>query len=96
VYQAAFSPDGWRILTASDDKPARLWDVATPALIVEGMRDSSRAFKLLSFTGSDLALMRRTDLLAKIASGFSLSDGIWENRYLPELIYACLAIAVGL
>jgi WD40 repeat protein len=29
VYSAAFSPDGSRIVTASADKTARIWDVAT-------------------------------------------------------------------
>jgi WD40 repeat protein len=29
VENAAFSPDGARILTASDDKTAKLWDVGS-------------------------------------------------------------------
>jgi WD40 repeat protein len=29
VFSAAFSPDGSRIVTASDDDTARIWDAAT-------------------------------------------------------------------
>ena len=33
MYHAAFSPDGARILTASKDKTAKLWDAASGKLI---------------------------------------------------------------
>ena len=35
---AAFSPDGKRIVTASEDKTARLWDAATGKPIGEPLR----------------------------------------------------------
>ena len=35
VVSAAFSPDGSRIVTASDDKTARVWNAVTGALIAE-------------------------------------------------------------
>jgi len=41
VFCCAFSPDGKRIVTASDDKTARLWDAETGALLltIEGHND---------------------------------------------------------
>ena len=38
VYRARFSPDGARIVTASEDKTARVWDVATGEPLGEPMR----------------------------------------------------------
>jgi hypothetical protein len=38
IYTAVFSPDGRRILTASADKTARLWDATTGAQIGDPMR----------------------------------------------------------
>src|SRR5207244_1765088 len=38
VYSAQFSPDGTRIVTASSDKTARVWDVQTGQALTEPMQ----------------------------------------------------------
>ena len=38
MYSAAFSPDGQRIVTASQDKTARIWDAATGKPIGEPLK----------------------------------------------------------
>ena len=43
MWSAAFSPDGKRIVTASDDKTARVWEAATGKSIgdpLEAMKDA--------------------------------------------------------
>ncbi len=42
VWSAAFSPDGTRIVTASEDKTARLWNVTTGVQIGEPLRHKDR------------------------------------------------------
>jgi hypothetical protein len=42
VNTAAFSPDGTRVLTASADRTARLWDAASGAPMGEPMRHGGR------------------------------------------------------
>ena len=42
VYSAQFSPDGQRVVTASNDKTARLWDAATGKPIGEPMKHEDR------------------------------------------------------
>ena len=38
MYSAAFSPDGKRIVTASEDKTARVWDAASGKPIGEPLK----------------------------------------------------------
>ena len=70
VRNVAFSPDGKRVVTGSDDHTARVWDLsgATPAAIVlEGHRGRVRSVAITSdgkrvVTGSDDSTARVWDL----------------------------------
>ena len=44
VNSAAFSPDGARVVTASDDKTARVWDATTGAPIGQHLQHADRVW----------------------------------------------------
>ena len=41
IYSAQFSPDGTRVVTASDDSSARIWDALTGEPLIEPMKHDS-------------------------------------------------------
>ncbi len=49
VYSAAFSPDGTRIVTASKDNTARIWDVFTGATVMT-LRGHEGAVRSVAFS----------------------------------------------
>ena len=50
VYSAQFSPDGQRVVTASVDKTARLWDAASGKPIGEPMKHEGGTFHSAQFS----------------------------------------------
>ena len=50
MLSAAFSPDGKRIVTASADKTARLWDAATGKPIGEPLKGHERLVYSVAFS----------------------------------------------
>src|SRR6185369_13420889 len=78
---AGFSPDGTRILTASWDKTAKLWDAATPIdlarQVKEAGRDTTRMNSSVLIANSP---KQQVGSLSEIASGLEFSD---EGSLIP-------------
>jgi len=75
VRWAAFSPDGARILTASWDKTAKLWDAATPRDMARQVKESgsntARTGSSVSKAGSPRC---KVELLSGVAGGLQFSE----------------------
>ena len=91
VFQAVFSPDGARILTASWDKTAKLWDAASDRLIVSFVHESFVWHAAFSPDGARI-LTASADKTAKLwdaASGkliasFAHQDSVNDAAFSPD------------
>ena len=57
VYSAAFSPDGQRIVTASADKTARIWDAASGQPIGEPLKGHEDVVTSAAFSPDGLRIV---------------------------------------
>jgi WD40 repeat protein len=60
VYGAAFSPDGGRVATASDDNAARVWDAATGQPLTPPLRHGGAVFRV-AFSPDGRRLLTASD-----------------------------------
>jgi WD40 repeat protein len=91
VYQLTFSPDGTRILTASWDKTAKLWEVSSGKLLLSLVHQGAVNAAKFSPDGTRI-LTASADKTAKLwdaASGklmvsFSHQDGVTDAAFSPD------------
>ena len=85
VYDAAFSPDGARILTASRDKTAKLWDAASGKLLASFDHQDSVKNGAFSPDGTRI-LTASADHTAKLWDAVPLSRWIATSMTSGKLI----------
>jgi len=85
LMSAAFSPDGLRVVTASSDRTARLWDAATGAALGTPMRHEGMVSSVAS-SPDDLRVLTASDdgtaRLWDAATGVALGASVEANDFL--------------
>jgi hypothetical protein len=87
----AFSPDGARVLSGSDDGTVRIWNVATGERLLTLIGGHGEWLSLTS-AGFFAASRNTTDLLS-IVRGFKVTaiDQVWQSLFNPDLVLETLA-----
>jgi len=87
----AFSPDGTRLATASEDETARLWETATGREVARMEHDGAVSSVAFSPDGTRLATASsdKTARLWETATGREVArmeheDGVWEVAFSPD------------
>ena len=95
VWSAVFSPDGKRIVTASSDKTARVWDAATGQLIGEPLKGHDEAVYSAAFSPDGQRIVTasqdRTARVWDAETGRPIGeplrghdDGVWSAAFSPD------------
>jgi len=87
IYDASFSPDGKRLLTASGDSTAKIWDAATGVLLFDIKEHSAAVYAaLFSPDGKKIVTTAkdRTVKLWEVSSGKILIDFKSKATLLPQ------------
>jgi hypothetical protein len=84
VTSAAFSPDGERVITASNDKSARIWDVRTGRALTEPLKHTWRLDAVQFSPDGERVLTASGDGTLRIwngRTGLPLSDPLNHERW---------------
>ena len=98
VYAVQFSADGTRVATASEDKTARIWDVASGAELQRFTHDDRVSTVQFSADGTRLATASRDIRVWDVASGAELqqfTNSFWVYSLQFSADETRLAIASG-
>ena len=93
MYSAAFSPDGSRIVTASGDKTARIWDAATAKQIAVLLGHDTDVFSAAFSPDGSRVVTASADHTARIWDAASAKeitvlrgheDELWSAAFSPD------------
>lgn len=93
VYSASFSPDGRRVVTASQDRTARIWDADSGAPMGEAMRHTGQVYSASFSPDGKRVVTASTDNTAQIwdsetgkplGAAMKHDDVVYSARFSPD------------
>ncbi len=84
VVSASFSPDGKRVVTASEDKTARVWDADTGKPMGEPMTHGGRVDSASFSPDGERVVTASSDKMARVWNAF-WSSLVWPENLIEEV-----------